>query len=472
MDKRNINILKNSTILLLGNLSTKFIGFLFIPIYSYYFLPSDFGEIDLYLTISSIAYILFSFQAIESTFRFIQDAKTYHEKSIVLSNSLLISIFGFILFLVCTLVINYFLLSKYIIYFVLYVFSMIFSQLLLQAIRGMKKTNTYVILSLISALLSFLVNLLFIVYLNVGTITLLISPIISNIFVALSILYFNKAYKYYSFKYISKLEIINQLKFSLPLIPNSLSIWLLSSIGRFMLLYYFDVQAVGLLSFALKFPLLFESFIGVFMLAWQIGSVEAISDKDRDIYISKLYLRIIKVEILIICIILPALFIFNSFFVGDNFKQAINYIPVFFTGFYLKSLSQFLNTIFYSVKKTKLIFQGTLISAIVYFFLSLILVPKFYIYGVAVSYFISELTHFIFVFLNSRGFIKIRINIYSLLPHISILLFSLVTFYLFNSILVFIFLTMIFIVLFFIFEKNEFILIINILNIKIKFKKI
>lgn len=456
MDNRNINIIKNSIILFLGNLSSKFISFLLIPLYSYYFLPSEFGEIDLYLTFSSIAYILFSFQAIESTFRFIQDAKSDKEKSIVLTNSMLISLFGLLLFAIFIIFSNSYIQSNYFQYLFFYVFSMVLSQLFLQALRGMKKTTIYVLMSLVSSSISLLLNILLIVFWDVGITTLFISPILANLFVSFSIFFIFKVYKYYSIQYISKLEIINQLKFSVPLIPNALSIWLLGSIGRFVLLYFYDVQSVGILSFGFKFPLLFESFIGVFFFAWQIVSVETIFDRDRDSYVSTLFLRITKIQISLISIFLPILFIFNVLFVSQNFQESIVYIPFFFIGIFFKSSAQFLNTIFYGVKKTSVIFFGTFISSLVYFLFSLLFVQRFYIHGIAFAYLIAEFFHLIIVLIQSRKLIRISFPLYLLLPNTTLLVISILILLYFDfSIIYLIVLTIINIIILSLIEKNE-----------------
>ena len=98
MSIRKNDLIKNTTLLMIGNFSSKILSFVLVPLYTYYLIPTDYGKVDLDITILSMLYIVVSLQAVESSFRFIQDCKEPEDYKAVLSNSISITTFGVIIF--------------------------------------------------------------------------------------------------------------------------------------------------------------------------------------------------------------------------------------------------------------------------------------------------------------------------------------------------------------------------------------
>ena len=271
MDERKKGLVKNTIILITGSFSSKILAFILIPMYTNYFLPSDFGEVDLYLTILSMLYIIFSLQSIESAFRFIQDCTNKKETISTITNAIVTALAGIFAFSIIMIIIGLITTFQYSYLFIAYVTTSIFANQFLHAIRGMNKTISYVTVGVISTVISASCNILFVAGIGMGAKALIITPIIANTIV-ISIIFYKEKFKQYLKVSAINIEVIKeQLNFSLPLIPNAISIWLLSSIGRFVLLFFYDTNAVGLLAFVLKFPMLLDAISRIFHMAWQVS---------------------------------------------------------------------------------------------------------------------------------------------------------------------------------------------------------
>lgn len=429
MDNRKVSLIKNTTILALGNFSSRILSFLLVPLYSFYLNPSDFGAIDLQITFLSMLYIIVSLQSIESSFRFIQDCKTDQEKKITFSNALITSLIGIGIFSVVMLIIELLLNFEYTIIFILYVSTNILVNLFLHTLRGMNQMTIYAISGFISTALQFGCNILFIIALGMGSITLLVTPIITNFMVIIIIMFRTNLLNLVDFKTGSMMEIKKQLVYSLPLIPNALGLWLTASIGRFILLFYYGTTEVGLLAFTLKFPLLLATINSIFFMAWQMSAISEYHSKDRDKFASEVFQQFSQLLLSIILVMLPFTKIVIFTLMGDSYLETWMYIPIFFSGVIFNSYAQFFSMGFFGAKKTAEVFYSVVISCIAYIVVGLILGNFFYIFGIGIAYSFSMFIYWIYIKKRSEKYMKIDINYKQQFLFLAILLLFTLVYY-------------------------------------------
>lgn len=409
MDERKKDLVKNTAILMIGNFSSKILVFILVPLYTHYLLPSDYGRVDLYLTVLSMMYIVFSLQSIESAFRFVQDCKSKEEIESMISNAIATAFSGILIFSIIMIIYGWLTSFEYSYWAIAFVASSIYSNMFLHTIRGMNKTTSYVIVSVISTVISVGCNILFIVGIGLGALSLLITPIIVNVSIISMVFVFLGLNKYWKISALNFRVIRNQLKFSLPLIPNALCVWLLSSVGHFVLLFYYTTTEVGLLAFTLKFPLLLSTIGTIFLMAWQVSIVSSFNSKDKDNYASGVFNEFAFLFLSSMIIILPVIKIAIFALMGDLYIETWIYIPVFFTGVIVSIFAQVYNLGFYGAKKTNEVFIGSIIAASTYIILALILTKPLSILGVGIAYSISELVRWIYINKRVSKYLKIKI---------------------------------------------------------------
>lgn len=410
MDVREKKLFKDTVILFIGNISTKFISFFLVPLYSHYLLPEEYGRFDIYITILSMLYVIVSLQAVESSFRFIQECTNDRERKVTVSNALIIVIIGCLILGAVILILLFIEHSfKYYKEFYIYTLTAVVSNLFLQTLRGMNRTLNYVLISTISAVSSAVLNVFFIVYCSFGGYALLVTPIIVNMEIIVLCMLLGKFYHFVSLKVISVAEIKRQLLYAVPLIPNAICVWLLGSLGRFVLLLYYGEKEVGLLAFTLKFPQLLSLASSIFIMAWQVNILQSYEESDRDAFASKIFNHYMKCVFSLMIISLPLLKIIIFIGMGKDYLLTWKYLPIFFVGVVIASFSQFFNLGFYGAKKTKKVFYSSIYAIIIYALAGILLANKFYIYGIGAAYSVSELIRWIYIRINVREYLNIKI---------------------------------------------------------------
>ncbi len=411
MDSRKVNLVKNATLLAVGNMSSRLLSFILLPVFAFYLKPSDYGEIDIYITVLTILCIVVSLQSIEASFRFIQDCSTDQERTITLSNSLAISIAGIGIFSLGMLIAGYASNFRYSALFILYVATSIIANLFLHSARGMKKMLAYTVISIASTIMQVLCNIIFIAGMGMGAVALLWTPIISNALVAAILVIKVNIPRYCKPGAVRIRHIKEQLKYSLPLIPNAICVWLLSALGRFILLLYYGTSEVGLLVFTLKFPLLLETVNNIFMMAWQMSVISEYKASDRDVFASEVFHQFSRLLLSAMLVILPLVKVAIFTIMGKDYAGTWVFIPVFFFGVVFNSYAQFYSMGFFSVKKTNEVFYSAFVSLAVYAAVGLLSAKPLHIFGVGMAYSAAGLINWLFVKKRVEAYIKIRINV-------------------------------------------------------------
>lgn len=410
MDSRKTGLVQNAGILAIGNLSSRILTFLLVPIYTRYLPPSAFGEIDILITLLSMLYIVVSLQSIESVFRYIQDSKSRQETSTTMSSALAIAAMGLAVFSVACFVFVRVSGFEYGIVFALHVFTSVLSNMLLQSVRGMNKMKLYAGVGVFSTVVNIVSNILFVVGLEMGAVSLLWAPVVTNSSVIVVLLLFCRMYQYFRIDSIHMPTVSQHLRFSLPLIPNAIFVWLVSSLGRFILLHYYGTSDVGIMAIALKFPMILSTLNSVFFSAWQVSLVSEFSSQDKDRFASDVFNGIACAQLSAMLVILPLSKIVMFTFVGRSYLSAWVYIPAFFAGVIFDSYAMFYNAGFYGAKKTDSIFYGSITACVVYFVVGMVLAKPLYILGVGIAYSAATMARWLVVKYRVIPYMKISMD--------------------------------------------------------------
>jgi O-antigen/teichoic acid export membrane protein len=279
-----------------------------------------------------------------------------------------------------------------------------------ESIRGLKRNSTYALVGVISSGVQILCNILFIIGLGMRSTALLISPAIAYTISLLFVLVFTRFYQYISMSEIKKDTMKVMLKYSIPLVPDAICWWLLLGFGRVFLSQSHGVAAVGIYAVANKFPSILTMFYSIFNLAWQENAYSQYGTADRDFYYSKMYNALMKLIFCALIVALPATKIIAPRMLGVAFKTAYLYIPVLYVSALLSMLSTFYGSCFESAKKTNGILISTLVAVIINVGFSLLLTPKWGIFGVALSMPFSYMGLFVMRVIRSKQFFSITVE--------------------------------------------------------------
>jgi O-antigen/teichoic acid export membrane protein len=432
---REKKLIKNTTILTIGNIFPKLISFLLLPILTNSLTQIEFGVYDLVITGSSFIFPIASLLIEQATFRYLLESEIKQDKANYITNSLvfvilaslIITILGTILLrglsiISYGLIISYFVLSLY-------------NRFFLQVARGLKNLKVYSVSSIINSSITLFMVVLVVYKNNFGLLGLFLSLNLSIFFSSFFLIVRTKFFSYIRIKNVSFHVLKKLLINSIPLIPNSISWWIVAASDRWIVTAFLGLEENAIYAVSNKIPSLINLFYGNFNLAWQESATIATKDNDTTLYYSTTFNFLLNFLIgASILLISLSPYLFNVF-IDSSYAKSFVHIPILFLGTLFHTLSSFYGGIYIALKKTKLLSSSSLIAAVVNIFINLLLISSIGLFAASISTLISYFILFIFRAISINNFVKIRYDMKRILLSSLIILFVILMTYLNNDII-------------------------------------
>lgn len=384
--ERETKLLKNTGIIGLGMLCTKGVSFLLLPLYTSLLSTSDYGTVDLvYTLVTLIAYTL-TLQFEQGVFRYLIDCRGDLEKQ----KKYITTTFAFIGLITAvgvalTLIICHILDYQYSLYLVLNIIMTTFASITCQVARGLDKTVTYTIGSFISASSQIVFNVVFIVGLKWHVGGMLTAFMLGNALCIIYVFIKCKIPVYFSKSALDKTALKELLKYSLPLVPNTLCWWLVNFSDRLIIAKFLGTGANGIYAVANKFPNLFSAVTRVFQMSWTENAAESNSAEDRDKYYSKVMNQSICLMIYICSCVLAILPFVFKYIINENYSESYYNILILLIAGIFNSWSNLYGSLFGALKYTKTIAITTVFAAVVNIGINLIFINKIGLFAASLS---------------------------------------------------------------------------------------
>ena len=411
MENKKTKLYINTMIIFFSKFCTQFLLLLLLPIITSKLTTSEYGTFDL---ITSYAWLIVPFMTMRienGIFRYLIDARDnkYQSKQII-SNGIIAIIVQIIVFSVIYFLIVQIFNINYSIYIFLYAFSIIILNIIHQIVRGFGDNVSYAFSSIITGMSNVVLSFITIYYLRIGLLGLIISGIVSNLFGTLYIIIKKKIFRYISIRNMNKNNYKEIVKYSVPLVPNDVSSWLINVSDRIMLSSFIGTAANGIYSVANKFPTLLTNIYNVFNLSWVESASENSKDIDRDDFFSQTIDSIFRICSSFCLIIMSAMNIIFKFMIDNSYEEAYNYIPLLIVASLFQCFSGIIASCYISLKKSKDIAISTFVVGCINIFINLVFIRKFGIYAACLSTLIAYLLLSLYRGINIRKFIKIKYN--------------------------------------------------------------
>lgn len=405
------NLAKNSGLFFIANFGSKIVTFLLVRFYTEVLTTEEYGTLDLINTTVNLAIPIVTLCITEAVLRFSIDDIDNRKK--IFSLGLTVGIVGNAVFAFTAPLLYHLdffkdnLLMLYLLTFAntLYIVCAHFS-------RGIGKTQIFAIAGFLLTVLQVGLNLLFLLGLNWGVKGYLWALFIANLVTAAFIFYAAKLYKYITWGF-DRTFLKGMLKYSLPLMPNSIFWWIMQSSNRYVITLMLSSSDNGLYSVANKIPSIISTISNVFFQAWQLSSVDEAKSEDKDKFYSEIFnltsLVLICGSSLVMIVLQPVyrILVEESFYIGWQCAPFLMLAMVF------SCFSSFFGTNYVAMKKTNGVFVTTLIGAVVNLGLSLVLTYFFGIRGTSLATAIGfGVTAAVRAF-DTRKFAKISVNVRS-----------------------------------------------------------
>ncbi|WP_122645538.1 lipopolysaccharide biosynthesis protein [Enterococcus mediterraneensis] len=388
-ENRYKRLASNSLLFLIGNFGSKLITFFMLPIYTAKLSQGEYGISDLVLTTVSLLLPIISLSVFESVLRFSMDPES--NKREIFTNAMVVSIIGCMFLLIGIPAILFFNIS-YGIFVIVILIVQIFQSIFSQYAKAAGYIGVYAINGIILSCLTAFLNIIFLIVIPTGIQGYLFSILLAYIFSNSWLFFKLNLYKEFKISLVNKKLIKDLLFYSIPLIPNSVALWINNVANRYFILYYLGKSANGVFAIANKIPLLLGVINSIFFQAWQMSAIEEFEKKDRDSFYSNTFSIYSKILFWGVSSIIFILRPMMKILVSVEFVVAWKYVPFLLLSILYSSFSGFLGQYYIASKQTIGVFITTITGAIINIITNFLLIPALGLVGASVS---SALSFFV-----------------------------------------------------------------------------
>lgn len=400
---------KNTIIYAIGNFGSKFLAYAMVLVYSYYITPKDLGYYDIVLTTISMVQPLVIFQINDGVFRFLVDANKEVQSSII-SNCVKFLCFTTIISEVVFGVICNYVKFRYAIWIGLLLASTMFFTMLQDVIRGLGKNKEYAFYGVINSLLMLSFEIVGLMFLNMGVEALIVSKVLAYV-VCIFIMSMKHVEIRSAFYTKISFDILKPiLKYSAPLIPNTICWWVVNSSDRYIILGFLGAASNGIYSMATKFPTILTTITSVFYLAWQESAIKEYHSENRDKFYSDIFQKYYVLLLSLCLCAIPATRMVIELFVSKEYKIAWQYTGFLYLGAALSALCSFLGMGYQISKETGRSSLTTVFAAVINFVVNIACVKMIGLQAACFSTFVAYVFLLIIRIQHSKRYFTLKIR--------------------------------------------------------------
>ena len=409
MDKYK-KLASNTFIFALGTFSSKVLVFLMMPFYTRVMSSESYGIVDIIVQTCTLLIPLASIGINNGVIRFGLERKL-NQKSVFTFGFLTIMV-GFGIMLLCRpLLLSITVTSQYTDLMIFYVLMSCLQGLCSQFARARGYIRLYAIDGIFRTLMTILLNVIFLVGFQMGIVGYILSTILTDALSTVFIFLIARLHRYFSLVSLKRSIALGMLKYSIPLIPNTVCSWIISISDRYLITYLIGSSANGIYAIANKIPTILMIVANIFSEAWQISAVGEEGQAARERFFSKVLNVYQSVAFLTAAILIATAKITTFLLASPEFYEAWQYIPFLVLATTFSCLASFLSSVYMVEKKSIHTLITTFLSALLNIGLNILWIPKYGIFGAAFATFLSYLVMFFIRAIHTRKYIKIRWNL-------------------------------------------------------------
>lgn len=346
------SIAKTAGLFFVGNVASKLVVFILLPIYTNYLPASDLGYYDLAVSCTTLLVTIVYIESWTATLRFMYEGDSYIDKCIVAKASLCIVVFSSLLLLMISVAVHFFAQVLYLGLITAYGVSLALANYAAFLCRGFGNNAAFALSGVINTSIMAVLNIVLIVGFSCKAEALFVSAIAGQ-FAQFGFLAFKtNLYQIVKKAQFDSLKVRELVRFAMPMSVNTVAYWLLSSFGRVAIFILLGDSANGLYSVGYKFSSAVTLVASCFTLAWQDSAFGAFREANRADYYGRM------TTVFSSCIfvgggfLLPFVSLVFPILVGSDYSSAFATIPLFLLVACLNAISVFLGNTILAEKKS------------------------------------------------------------------------------------------------------------------------
>lgn len=401
-DNKYKTLLKNSSILGIGEVLSKLLVFLLLPLYSSVLTTGEYGIATLVADFSNLLFPVVTLGVSSAVFRFSYGKRK--DRPAVFTAGLTMLFAGMAFFVLISPLLKLMpRLSDYILLLGMYVFMFALNTICGSFLRGMNEVKPFAVRGLITTAANLLFNIVFLLVFKLGITGYLLANICGDFVAVLYMVIFGDLLRYIEPKQITKKLFIEMLRFSVPLIPTTICWWIVNMSDRFMITYMVNESANGVYAAAYKIPNIMITVTGIFINVWQMSLVnEELSGRKWGSFFTQIFDGFKSVMFVAGSLIILLCRVAAKILLKNEFYDAWEYMPYLTVACIFEGITSFISVIYIVKKKSVNSLICAVSGAVVNVILNLILINAKGAMGAALATMLSYMTVYFITTYRSR----------------------------------------------------------------------
>ena len=366
-------LLGNTLVFALGGLAVKAVSLVLMPLYTTALTAGEYGTAELLNSAIEIVLPLLSLGVVEALYRFSIDDDV--PKDELFAGSLVVLGGGIVCTgALCALGSALWDMGHAAAFFALFCSVCVFKATT-QLARGLGHVRRFVVYGLINALAMVVATYVLLVHAHAGIEGYLWSYSIGYLVGGITAFLGSAEYRFLAPFRVDRELLRRMLVYSLPLVPNLLSWWLVSVSGRYVVLWGSGLASAGLFTAASKMPSLINIVASVFQQAWQYSTAREINSPDRGAFFGSVLrgysLATLTAAGLVIALNRPI----SRVMLQAEFAEGWRYVPLLMLAATFGVMTIFFGTFYQALMNSRMLMASTALGAVVNVILGVALVP-------------------------------------------------------------------------------------------------
>ena len=427
---RSSKFLKDIGIYAIGNIGSKIITFLMVPMYTFFVHDtSDFGFYDLCLQVCLLLIPFVTLQLRDGAFRFLLDCEEEEQRqrivtfvSRTMATTLAVS-------LIIALLMAAFTHINYLGYSLGLLIAMSLQEVYSQVFRGLGNNRAFVTVGIISALGIGVFSIVFVAFMGWGIRGIFLANIIARILALVIVEARVRLITRHTRWHIDSRAVGRDIiRYTLPLLPGSLCWWLTGSSDRLFISNFLGLDVNGVYAVAIRFTGIINTLAIIFYQAWQETAILQYNSPDRNRFFSKMLSNYIFLLAVILVGYVFMLKVCYGWLVADKYQESLNYIYPLGLSAVIFAVAAFFDMGYQCAKDTARTLPAIIAAAVVNVVLNFLLIKPLGVYGVIITLLVTYLVLVAWRWHDMKRYFTLRLSARVILP-VALMLASAIPFY-------------------------------------------
>lgn len=420
---------KDIGIYAIGNIGSKLITFLMVPLYTY-FMPvkSDFGYYDVCLSMCFLLLPFVTLQLRDGAFRFLLDCddETRRKRIVTFVTRSLLTTLS--LSVLIAIAMSMFTNIGYLGYSLGLLIALSLQEVYSQVFRGLGNNRAFVMVGILSGICIGLFSVIFVAGFGWGIRGVFLANIVARI-LALVVVEARVRLLTRHFQWNINVREVGWiiLRYTLPLLPGSLCWWITGSSDRLFIKHFLGLDINGLYGVATRYTSIIMTLGLIFYQAWQETAILQYNSPDRNRFFSRMFNGYI---FLLSAILVGYLFVLKVCYgwLANSYGESLNYIYPLGVSAVIFAIVSFFDMGYQCAKDTPRTLPAIVLSAIVNVTLNFTLIRPLGVYGVIITQLITYLVLVTYRWFDMKRYFVLKVDKRVLVP-VAVVLLSAIPFY-------------------------------------------